>query len=109
MVEEPRIIPLAVVKEILEKQQGERGELNYEQKLASEHSKLFSRMSAKQSEELLTKLGEIKKLTPAHIVKIVDLCPVHPDDVRSVFARERFQLEKEEIDKIIALVQSYSG
>lgn len=104
-----RLVTLAEVKEILEREQSERGELNYEQKLASEHSRAFARLSREKANELLAKLQGVKKVSPAHAIKIVDTLPTNADDVRAIFAKERFQLEKEEIDSIIALVTAYSG
>jgi DNA-directed RNA polymerase subunit F len=42
-----------------------------------------------------------------HAFKIADLLPTHPDDVRAVFAKERFTLGKEEIEKVIKVVENY--
>ncbi|HVL87640.1 MAG TPA: RNA polymerase Rpb4 family protein [Candidatus Thermoplasmatota archaeon] len=104
-----RLVTLAEVKEILEREQSERGELNYEQKLALEHARAFARLSAEKANELLAKLQEVKKVSAAHAIKIVDTMPTNADDVRAIFAKERFQLEKEEIDKVLELVLAYAG
>jgi DNA-directed RNA polymerase subunit F len=107
--EEGRLVTLAEVKEWLEEAERTRGELTYEQKLALEHARNFAvRVPAEKSREMVEKLRKATdKVSEAHAVKIADVLPSHPDDVRVIFAKERFQLEKDEIDKILETVQSY--
>lgn len=108
-VNEGRLLTLAEVKAHLEEAERARGELSYEQKLALEHARSFAlKLDAEKSRELVERLRKLSdKVTEGHAVKIADLLPTHPDDVRVVFAKERFQLEKDEIDKILETVQSY--
>src|SRR5437667_169023 len=40
-------------------------------------------------------------------MKIVDLLPTHLDDVRAIFAKERFALSKEDADKVLEIVGKY--
>jgi len=39
--------------------------------------------------------------------KIADFLPEHPDDIKSVFARERFTLTEEELKQILDIVKKY--
>lgn len=107
--DEGRLITLAEVKELLEGAERTRGELTYEQKLALEHARAFAvRVAGEKAREMVERLRKLSpKVTEAHAVKVADLLPTHPDDVRVIFAKERFQLEKDEIDKILETVQSY--
>jgi len=107
--DEGRLATLAEVREWLEEAERLRGELTYEQKLALEQAKTFGqRISGEKSRELIDRLRKLnEKITEAHAVKIADVLPQHADDVRVVFAKERYQLEKGEIDKIIETVASY--
>jgi DNA-directed RNA polymerase subunit F len=107
--EEGRLVSLAEVRALLEAAERERGELSYEQKLALEHARSFAlKLTPEKARELVERLGKLSpKVTPLHAVKIADLLPTHPDDVRTIFAKERFALEKDEIDKILETVQSY--
>lgn len=109
-VEEGRLSTLAEVKEWLEEAERQRGELTYEQKLALDHARSFAiKLTAAQSRELVEKVRKASaRVTDAHAVKIADLLPAHADDVRVIFAKDRFQLEKDEIDKILEAVQSYA-
>jgi DNA-directed RNA polymerase subunit F len=108
-MEEGRLVTLAEVKEWLEESERQRGELSYEQKLALDHARTFAtRLTAAQSRDLVARLTKVSpRVTEAHAVKIADLLPTHADDVRVVFAKERFQLEKDEMDKILEAVQAF--
>lgn len=108
-MDDGRLVTLAEVKEWLEEAERARGELTYEQKLALDHARSFAlKLDADKSRGLVAKLQKATpKVSEAYAVKIADLLPTHPDDVRVVFAKERFQLEKDEMDKILEAVQSY--
>jgi DNA-directed RNA polymerase subunit F len=107
--EEGRLVTLTEVRELLEEAERQRGELSYEQKLALDHARAFAqRLNGAKSRELVDRLVKISsKITEAHAIKIADLLPTHADDVRVIFAKERFQLEKDEMDKILETVQAY--
>lgn len=107
--EDGRTVTLAEVREWLEEAERQRGELTYEQKLALDHARTFAtKLSGAKTRELVERLRKLNdKMTEVHAVKIADLLPTHPDDVRVIFAKDRFQLEKDEIDKILETVQGY--
>ena len=64
----------------------------YEQKRALEHAKNFGKLGKKDSESLRKKLSELNlSLTLEWTAKIVDLLPETVDDVRVIFAKERFK------------------
>ncbi len=46
-------------------------------------------------------------MSPFNAVKIVDLMPTHMDDVRAIFAKERFALSKEDAEKVLEIVGKY--
>jgi len=39
--------------------------------------------------------------------KLADLLPTHANDVRAVFAKERFSLSKEDVDLVVQVVAKY--
>jgi DNA-directed RNA polymerase subunit F len=96
------------VKEILEKRVEEGEELNYEQRIALDYLQKFVSLSPEKSRELVRELEESsEKIKPEIATKIANLLPVTEDDVRAIFARERYALTKEEIDGILAIVSKY--
>lgn len=106
MMEDKKIAALAEVKEILLERQ-EAQELTPEQKLATEHCQKFARLDAKKTKKLVKELLALGFVTEANAVKIADITPQHADDVRVIFAKERANLEKKDIEKILSVVEKY--
>ncbi|VVB52573.1 RNA polymerase Rpb4 [uncultured archaeon] len=111
-VQDERPVPLAEVKGILKRKEKEYSqdskEMLYEQRRALEHSTQFARLSAKDTADLSKQLKELSLSLPQEsIVKIVDLLPADVDDVRAIFAKERFKYSEEDIKQITELVAKY--
>ena len=105
-MEDKKIAALADVLGILTERQDEQ-ELTSEQKLALEHCQKFSRLESKKVKKLLKEIGELGFVTEPNAVKIADIMPTHPDDVRVIFAKERANLEKKDVEKILSIVEKY--
>ncbi len=108
--EEP--VSLAEVLNILKKKEKqykeEDKELYYEQKRALDHAKNFNTLGKKDSVSLSKQLVDLDlNLNPGWIAKIVDLVPETVDDVRAIFAKERFKYEEADIKKIIGVVDQF--
>jgi DNA-directed RNA polymerase subunit F len=83
-------------------------ELLYEQRRALDHAKKFSNISAKDSKEMITKLSSLDITIGAErVIKIIDLMPQNVDDIRAIFAKERFKYTEDEIKSIIDIVDQY--
>ena len=100
-------VSLAELKVILEKEKAARGELNPEQQYSLSHASLFARVLADKVPPIMKELMEIPMMSPFNAVKIVDLMPTHMDDVRAIFAKERFALSKEDAEKVLEIVGKY--
>ena len=59
--------------------------------------------------KIIEKVIELEHVNDYYAAKIVDVLPMHADDVRSIFARERFSLGHDEIDTIISAVKETMG
>ncbi|HEX9906944.1 MAG TPA: RNA polymerase Rpb4 family protein [Thermoplasmata archaeon] len=105
-MEDKKIVTLAEVKDILGERQND-GDLTAEQKLAMEHTQKFARIDSKKSRKLVKELTELGFVSETNAVKIADIMPTHPDDVRLVFSKERASVEKKDIEKILSIVQKY--
>lgn len=104
---EPELVSLAEVKNMLQKAQRDREELTYEQKIALEHAQKFARLPANRTEDLIKDLLKIERLEKRHAYKIADLMPMHEDDVKTIFAKERFSLSDKDIKKIVDTVNKH--
>ena len=84
-------------------------QIQYEHKLALDHVRLLSKLGPKESKMIMKKVIELEHVNDYYAAKIADILPIHPDDVRSIFARERFSVGREEIDSIIVAVKETTG
>ncbi|MFQ5815017.1 MAG: DNA-directed RNA polymerase subunit F [Candidatus Hydrothermarchaeaceae archaeon] len=98
-----RPVASAVAKQML-KQRGEE-ELNYEQRGALDYLTKMIKLKPKKAAEAVDELVKSDKIKPEIAVKIVDLLPRDEEDVRAIFAKERFVLTKEEIGAILKVVE----
>ncbi|WP_440951738.1 RNA polymerase Rpb4 family protein [Methanococcoides sp. FTZ1] len=107
-IQSEELLTVPEVKEILNsimEERTERGEeLGYELRKAINHADMFARISAEKSRELVNKLLELEKMKPDIAVHIADIIPQSRDELRALYAKERFTLTEEELDTILGLV-----
>jgi DNA-directed RNA polymerase subunit F len=104
-VMEIKPIAMAEAKDILVKREKAK-ELGYEQKLA--HLKKFTKLKPDEAKKFLGELAAIVRMSAETSVQIANLLPKSPDELRLIFAREKFSLKEDEINKILELVKKYS-
>ena len=80
-------------------------QIQYEHKLALDHVRHLTRITRSEAEAVMAALDGLEHVDAYYAAKIADILPVHPDDVRAIFARERFSVGSDEIEAIIAAVQ----
>jgi len=102
-----RPVGIPEAKNILSKRQKEK-ELTYEQKLASEHLKKFSKMNFTESKKLVEELSGVLRMSDETKIQILNILPKNPDELRMIFSREKFSLKEEEIKKILEIIKKYS-
>ena len=102
-----KAVSMPEAKDILSSREKDK-ELTYEQKLALEHLKKFTRLKPTDSKKFLDDLMSIIRMSDETMVQIVNLLPKNPDELRMIFARERFSLKEEEIAKILEIIKKYS-
>ena len=84
-------------------------QIQYEHKLALDHVRVLAQSTPEISKAIIEKVSDLEHVDEYYAAKIADILPMHPDDVRSIFARERFSLGREEIDSIINAVKEITG
>lgn len=92
-------LTLAQVKEIFEARAKE-GELGYEQKQALEYAEKFAKMPKKESEKLVEKIMENKKVTKEAAVAMVNIGPKHPEKVKAIAGKDKIELTDDEANEI---------
>jgi DNA-directed RNA polymerase subunit F len=86
----------------------EEREMPYELARAIEHVNRFSILDAEESLELVEELLDLEKVDEKTAYKIADLLPEDRDELRSVFAQERYSLSGDELDEILDIVVKYA-
>jgi len=103
-----KLVSLAEAKNILRKVSKERKELIYEQKVALEHAERFSKLPVKQIKDLIDELLKLEHMDKVQAYKIADILPNTVDDIKAVFAKERYTPNDKEVKNILEIVQKYS-
>jgi DNA-directed RNA polymerase subunit F len=110
---EEEYLTTAEAKELLsaveeEQAEFEDEEIRYELARALEHVNRFAVLEAEESRELVEQLQEKDNVDEAIAIKIADLLPQSRDELRAVYAQERYSLSGEELDEILDVVAQYA-
>ncbi|WP_134669964.1 RNA polymerase Rpb4 family protein [Halorussus marinus] len=102
----------AEAKELLADIEDERAldedrEMRYELARAIEHVNRFAVLDPEESRELVDELEALEKIDEPTAYKIADLLPKDRDELRAVFAQERYTLSGDELDEILNVVAKY--
>ena len=106
-------LTVAETKAILEELERERAadedrEMRYELARAIEHVNRFAELDPEESREFVGELLELEKVDEPTAYKIADLQPQDRDELRAVYAQERYSLSGDELDEILAVVAKYA-
>jgi DNA-directed RNA polymerase subunit F len=105
-------LTVAETKAILEDLERERAadedrEMRYELARAVEHVNRFAVLDPEESREFVAELRELDKVDEPTAYKIANLRPRDRDELRSIYAQERFTLSGDELDAILEVVAKY--
>jgi len=106
-------LTIAETKEILEGIEAERAldedrEMRYELSRAIEHVNRFAELDPEESREFVEELLDHEKVDDKTAHKIADLRPLDRDELRAVYAQERYSLSGDELDAILDTVKKYA-
>lgn len=86
----------------------EERELRYELARAIDHVNRFGTLDPEESREMVAELQELEKVDEATAYKITDLLPQSRDELRAVYAQERYALDGDELDEVLDVVARYA-
>jgi DNA-directed RNA polymerase subunit F len=86
----------------------EEREMRYELARAIEHVNTFAFLDAEESREIVEDLLELEKVDEPTAFKIADLLPQTRNELRAVFAKQRYALDGDELDEILNVVAKYA-
>ncbi len=96
---------LSVALEVLEGRK-EEGELGYEQKLAYDHAKKFSKIDSAAAAKMVKELEELG-ISEKVSIMIVDVMPIDLTQLKHILLNEKNAVEEETAVKILALVEKH--
>jgi len=106
LILDEQYLTLPEVKEILtdvSKQKSEE-ELQYELKRALDHVNTFAKLDVAESRALVNELIDLKKMKEEIAIRIADIAPLSKNELRSIYAKERFTLTEDELEEILDIV-----
>jgi DNA-directed RNA polymerase subunit F len=102
----PDPVPLATVKQLLADEAAQRT-LPREAQLALQHAEAFTRLTPEQTAKLLEALRTLPFVDAALAVKIADILPQYPEEVRLLFAKERVFLDEAQLTRLLEIVAQH--
>jgi DNA-directed RNA polymerase subunit F len=105
-------VTISEAKEILADIEADRAldedrEMRYELARAIEHVNRFAVLSGEDSRALVEDLLALEKVNEATAYKIADLLPRDRDELRSIYAQNRYTLSGDELDEILNVIAKY--
>ncbi len=102
-------ITLAEVRDLLEAEAEIRGydELLQSQKAALDHARTVCSIFLDQANAIIDEVKQINVVSDSVALKIADLLPRYPEDVRAIFSKERVTLEPAQIQQILDIVEKH--
>lgn len=102
-------LTLAETKELLSDIEAERAadpdrEMRYELHRAIEHVNRFADLTVEESQAFVDELSDHEKIDEPTAYKIANLKPANRDELRAVFAQERYSLSGDELDEVLDVV-----
>ena len=104
-------VTLPVMRGVLQGVESERiaaeKEMSYEFRRSIEHANKLEKTSPDKSNALVAELIKMEKMKPEIAYRVANIMPKTRDEVRAIFAKERYTLSPEELDKIIEHVMAH--
>jgi DNA-directed RNA polymerase subunit F len=86
----------------------EEREMRYELARAIEHVNRFAVLEPEAARDLVGELQDLEKVDEKTAYKIANLLPQDRDELRAVYAQERYSLSGDELDEILDVVAKYA-
>jgi DNA-directed RNA polymerase subunit F len=104
---EEKPISMAELKEDLKKIKKRDEELNFRAEKTQEYLDQFVTIKDKEGKELAKKIEEldIPRLKPEHIIKLVDILPTTPEEVKIVLQGYTITVTKENLKRVADVIK----
>ena len=101
---------MAELKEELKNIRKRDEALNFRAEKTEEYLSQFEVLKEKQAKELFKKIEELEvpRMRPEHIVKLIDILPITPEEVKIVLQGYTITVTKENLKRIADAIQEFT-
>jgi DNA-directed RNA polymerase subunit F len=102
----PEPVSLSDVKALLT-DEATRRPLPREATLAQQHVEAFVRLTPEDTKKLVAELRQFPYVDAALAIKIADVLPQYPEEVRLLFSKERVVLDEAQLTRLLETLAQY--
>ena len=99
-------VPLSTVRSMLSSEAGQRT-LPREASLALQHSETFARLTPEATATLVAALRELPFVDATMAVKLADVLPQYPEEIRLLFSKERVVLDEAQFTRLLEVLDQH--
>jgi len=81
--------------------------LSYELRKSIDHADTLGKCSVETAKSVYADLVALDKMTPEIASRLVNIWPKSRDEIRAIYAKERFNILPEDMDKILDILRKY--
>lgn len=90
-----------------EASEGSARMLSYELRKSIDHADSLGKCSVETAKSLYEELSGLEKIKPDIAARIVNVMPASRDELRAIYAKERFTVLPEDLDQILDILHKY--
>jgi DNA-directed RNA polymerase subunit F len=102
----PEPVTLANVRQMLAEETARRT-LPREALLAYQHAEAFARLTPEDTQKLVDELRTLPFIDASLAVKLADVLPQYPEEVRLLFSKERVVLDEAQLTRLLETIARY--
>jgi len=102
----PDPIPLSEVKQKLTEEAARRT-LPREAMLAQQHAEGFAKLEPAATQKLITELRSLPFVDASLAVKLADIHPQWPEEIRLLFSKERVVLDETQLNRLLEILAQH--
>lgn len=102
----PEPVALAHVKRMLAEEAGQRT-LPREALLAQSHADGFAHLTPEATDKLVAELRTLPFVDAAMAIKLADLLPQYPEEIRLLYSKERILLDEAQLTRLLEILAQH--
>ena len=81
--------------------------MSYELRKSIDHADSLGKCTPETAQKIVDELNGLEKMKPEIAYRIVNIMPQSLDEIRAIYAKERFTLLTEDMDQILDILRAY--